>query len=192
MGKKIQGCTKRPFLGCVKLIEEVAFCLPIAGRRTQFFHPIFTEPGKSLIVQPCSTRTRTLGRSRPYRRIEEKTGRFAPASMEVAILSIFTGSDEEPATMERCNQQLPRPGSAAHCICFLSFGSRFHPISTSAISQTAHANSRNPLIALPTAQDRQFSRGWLVYASIRSLCLGLMWSIKCVCFQSSCTLHSMH
>ena len=26
----------------------------------------------------------------PYRRIEEKTGRFAPASMEVAILSIFT------------------------------------------------------------------------------------------------------
>ena len=37
----------------------------------------------------------------PYRRIEEKTGRFAPAGMEVAILSIFTGSDEEPATIER-------------------------------------------------------------------------------------------
>ena len=39
----------------------------------------------------------------PYRRIEEKTGRFGPASMEVAILSIFTGSDEEPAAIERYN-----------------------------------------------------------------------------------------
>ena len=43
----------------------------------------------------------------PYRRIEEKTGRFGPASMEVAILSIFTGSDEEPAAIERYNRQLP-------------------------------------------------------------------------------------
>lgn len=107
--------------------------------------------------------------------------------MEVAILSIFTGSDEEPATMERKQiqcaaepaRQLPRAGSVAHCFCFLSFGSRFHPISTSAISQTAHANSRNPLIALPTAQDRQFSRGWLVCASMLSLCSLLTSANRC-------------
>ena len=29
------------------------FCLPTAGMREQFFHPIFTQPGKNLLVQPC-------------------------------------------------------------------------------------------------------------------------------------------
>ena len=38
----------------MKLGEKVAFCLPTAGRRTQFFHPKFTQPGKSLLVQPCT------------------------------------------------------------------------------------------------------------------------------------------
>ena len=35
----IQGCTKRLFPGCVKWYEKVVFCLPTAGRRTQFFSP---------------------------------------------------------------------------------------------------------------------------------------------------------
>ena len=26
---------------------------PAAGRRTQFFHNIFTEPGKVILVHPC-------------------------------------------------------------------------------------------------------------------------------------------
>ena len=30
------------------------FCLPSAGSNLQFFHPIFTQPGKCLLVQPCS------------------------------------------------------------------------------------------------------------------------------------------
>ena len=46
---------------------------------------------------------------------------------------------------------------------------RFDPISSSAVSQTASVNSRNPLIALLTAQDRQFSRVRPVFASILSL-----------------------
>ena len=54
MCKRLQGCTKRLFPGCVKLDERVAFCLPTAGRRTQFFHPIFTQPGKCLLVHPCT------------------------------------------------------------------------------------------------------------------------------------------
>ena len=33
------GCPKKTIPGCVKLDEKVAFCLPTAGRRTQFFHP---------------------------------------------------------------------------------------------------------------------------------------------------------
>ena len=49
----IQDCTKRLFPGFVKLGEKVPFCLPTAGRRTQFFHPILTQPGKHLLVQPC-------------------------------------------------------------------------------------------------------------------------------------------
>merc|ERR1739847_157389 len=36
-----------------KWLKKVTFCLPTAGRRTHFFHPKFTQPGKGLIVQPC-------------------------------------------------------------------------------------------------------------------------------------------
>ena len=40
--------------GCVKLGKRVPFCLPTAGRRTQFIDIIFTQPGKVLLVQPCT------------------------------------------------------------------------------------------------------------------------------------------
>ena len=49
-----QGYTKISFPDCVKLDETVAFCLPTAGRRMQCCHPIFKQPGKALLVQPCS------------------------------------------------------------------------------------------------------------------------------------------
>ena len=45
----LQRISKELFPGCVKLGEKVAFCLPTAGRRTQFFHPIFTQPGKVIL-----------------------------------------------------------------------------------------------------------------------------------------------
>ena len=34
--------------------EEVGLCLPSAGRKTQFFHHIITQPGKSLLEIPCT------------------------------------------------------------------------------------------------------------------------------------------
>ena len=43
----LQGISKRLFPGCVKSGEKVAFCLPSAGRNTQCFHHIFSQP-------PCS------------------------------------------------------------------------------------------------------------------------------------------
>ena len=49
----IQGTSKRLFPGFVKLDEKVGFCLPTAGRRTQFFHPTISQPGKSLSEVPC-------------------------------------------------------------------------------------------------------------------------------------------
>ena len=49
----VQGTSKERFPGCVKLGEKVAFCLPTAGRRTQFFHPIFAQPGKHSLEVPC-------------------------------------------------------------------------------------------------------------------------------------------
>ena len=52
-GKYVQGCIKRTFPGCVKLGEKVAFYLPTPDRRTHFFHPIFTQPGKGILVHPC-------------------------------------------------------------------------------------------------------------------------------------------
>ena len=54
----VQGTSKRLFPGFVKLGEKVAFCLPTAGRRTQFFHPTFSQPGKSLLEVPCTCRPR--------------------------------------------------------------------------------------------------------------------------------------
>ena len=45
---------KKPFPGCVKLSDLVAFCLPTAGRKTQLFHLIFTQPGTHLLEHPCT------------------------------------------------------------------------------------------------------------------------------------------
>ena len=45
--KSLQGCTKRLFQGCVKLGENIAFCLPTVGRRTQFSNPYSYNPGRA-------------------------------------------------------------------------------------------------------------------------------------------------
>jgi len=58
---RIQGTYKKRFPGCVKLGEKVAFCLPTAGRRTQFFHPIFTQPGKHSLEVPCTLMRHKIG-----------------------------------------------------------------------------------------------------------------------------------
>ena len=55
---QLQGISKRWVPGCVKLGEKVAFCLPTAGRRTQLFHLIFTQPGVHLLEIPCTLRVR--------------------------------------------------------------------------------------------------------------------------------------
>ena len=52
--RTVQAISKRLFPDCVKLDEKVVLCLPTAGRRTQFFHPTFSQPGKSLLEVPCS------------------------------------------------------------------------------------------------------------------------------------------
>ena len=50
----IQGTSKERFPGCEVLDEKVAFCLPTAGRNMQFFHPLFTQPGKHSLEVPCT------------------------------------------------------------------------------------------------------------------------------------------
>ena len=34
--------------------EKVAFCLPTSGKQTQFFHHIFSQPGKRFLEVPCT------------------------------------------------------------------------------------------------------------------------------------------
>ena len=51
---RLQAISKRLFPGCVKSGQKVAFCLPSAGRKTQLFHHIFFQPGKSLLEIPCT------------------------------------------------------------------------------------------------------------------------------------------
>ena len=46
--RRLQGTSKRLFPGCVKLGEKVAFCLPTAGRKTQFFTPYSHNLGSIL------------------------------------------------------------------------------------------------------------------------------------------------
>ena len=51
--QRCKGCTQRLFPGCVNSDEKVASCLSTAGRKTQFFHPIFTQPRKHSLEVPC-------------------------------------------------------------------------------------------------------------------------------------------
>ena len=57
----LQGVSKKWAPGCVKLDEKVRFCLPSAGRRTQLFHHIFTQPGAYLLEIPCKFYLYLLG-----------------------------------------------------------------------------------------------------------------------------------
>ena len=52
----LQGISKRLFPGWVKSGEKVEFCLPSAGRQTQFFHHLISQRGKNLLEIPCSER----------------------------------------------------------------------------------------------------------------------------------------
>ena len=46
--------TKRWSPGSVNMRSKNCVLLPAAGRRTQLFHLIFTEPGAHLLVHPCT------------------------------------------------------------------------------------------------------------------------------------------
>ena len=50
----VQGISKRLFPGWVKSSEKVVFCLLSAGRKMQYFHHIFSQPGKNLLEISCS------------------------------------------------------------------------------------------------------------------------------------------
>ena len=49
----LQGTTKRLRPGLVNMRKKNCVLLPAAGMGTQFFHIIFTKPGRSLLVVPC-------------------------------------------------------------------------------------------------------------------------------------------
>ena len=51
---KLQGITKIFWQGLVNRWKNYVL-LPVAGRKMEFFHLIFTEPGRSLLVLPCIT-----------------------------------------------------------------------------------------------------------------------------------------
>ena len=56
----IQGWAKVRFPGSVIMRCRICVLLPAAGRRTQFFHLIFTKPGKHTLAHPC------IWHRRPY------------------------------------------------------------------------------------------------------------------------------
>ena len=53
-GPQIQGISRERFPGCVKLGEKVAFCLPTATKKTQFFNLVLTQPGAHFLGHPCT------------------------------------------------------------------------------------------------------------------------------------------
>ena len=50
----VQGWAKVRFPGSVNMRWKSCVLLPAAGRRTQFFHLIFTKPGKHTLAHPCT------------------------------------------------------------------------------------------------------------------------------------------
>ena len=51
----LQGISKESLkISKEELGEKVAFCLPNAGRKTQFFQPLFSQPGKHSLEIPCT------------------------------------------------------------------------------------------------------------------------------------------
>ena len=50
----IQGSAKRLRPGLVNMRRKNCVLLPAAGKRTQYFHLMFTKPGRSLLAEPCS------------------------------------------------------------------------------------------------------------------------------------------
>ena len=82
----------------MKLGEKVAFCLPSAGRKTQFDHLIFTQPGARLLEHPCIARCRLGGRcplsAFPF---QEKVRHYVrEARMNEHKLNIFEKIEAEP------------------------------------------------------------------------------------------------
>ena len=53
--KKVQGWPKRWTPGCVNMSLKSCVLPPAAGRRTQLFLLIFTEPGVHLLGHPCNS-----------------------------------------------------------------------------------------------------------------------------------------
>ena len=112
-GRKIQGTSKRLFQGFVKLGEKVAFCLPTAGRRTQFVHPKFTQSGKGLLVQPCCevdfqpVHTSSLSaRSTCVMRLMKLGGKMGPLPSLLAV-NLF------PVNFSAASKKLPIDMSSA-------------------------------------------------------------------------------
>ena len=49
----LQGASKITFPGSVNIMWNNCVCLPTAGMKTQFFHPLFSQPGKHSLEIPC-------------------------------------------------------------------------------------------------------------------------------------------
>ena len=78
----------------MKFNEIVAFCLPRTGRRTQFFHLIFTEPGNHTLAQPCTTTAAWMewkwGRQTDSPREEEREGGRKEAALVSDVIYAAT------------------------------------------------------------------------------------------------------
>ena len=106
----------------------------------------------------------------PYRSIEEKTARFGPASMEVAILSILTGMQQGTGS-DREVQSTAAAGGLSGCIVFVSSPSLPVPLNLTRSRRQLSRKLQAPtpgdlLFEFPTAQERHFSRARRVFSSI--------------------------
>ena len=61
-----RGCTLWCALGSVNMRRKNCVLLPAAGRRTQLFHLIFTQPGAYLLEHPCMSQKRFALTDCPY------------------------------------------------------------------------------------------------------------------------------
>ena len=62
---EVQGCTKRLFPGCVNMGWKNCALLPAAGKQNATYWSNYTQPGKSLLVQPCTFSGTNLAQDEP-------------------------------------------------------------------------------------------------------------------------------
>ena len=100
---EVQGWAKVRFPGSVNMWWKSCVLLPAAGKRTQLFHLIFTEPGTHTLAHPCTCPSLSL-ETQPK---TEREGKQRRKEIAIAVFSFLADLDQREipvATFSHCRR----------------------------------------------------------------------------------------